>query len=70
MIWNNYRKHSFDQLKMSVKERPILLTEPPLNPYNYNRKTLVCIQEVKLQELFLIVEMEYVIAVLYSKDFQ
>lgn len=32
-------RHIFDQLKVSAKEHPILLTEPPLNPYNNRIKT-------------------------------
>lgn len=32
-------RHVFDQLKVSPKEHPILLTEPPLNPYENRIKT-------------------------------
>ena len=31
--------HIFDELKVSAKEHPILLTEPPLNPINNRIKT-------------------------------
>lgn len=32
-------RHVFDELKVSAKEHPILLTEPPLNPYSNRVKT-------------------------------
>jgi actin-related protein len=32
-------RHVFDELKASAKEHPILLTEPPLNPYSNRVKT-------------------------------
>ena len=32
-------RHIFDELKVSPKEHPILLTEPPLNPYSNRIKT-------------------------------
>ena len=31
--------YTFDQLKVSAKEHPVLLTEPPLNPYSNRIKT-------------------------------
>ena len=34
-IW----RYIFDELKVSSKEHPILLTEPPLNPYDNRMKT-------------------------------
>ena len=32
-------RHIFDELKVNPKEHPILLTDPPLNPYNNRTKT-------------------------------
>jgi len=34
-IWS----HIFDELKVSAKEHPILLTEPPLNPFKNRERT-------------------------------
>ena len=34
LLW----RHIFDELKVSPKEHPILLTEPPLNPYSNRLK--------------------------------
>ena len=34
-IWG----HVFDELKVSAKEHPILLTEPPLNPFKNRERT-------------------------------
>jgi centractin len=32
-------RHVYDELKASSKEHPVLLTEPPLNPYENRIKT-------------------------------
>lgn len=32
-------RHIFDELKVSAKEHPVLLTDPPLNPYSNRTKT-------------------------------
>ena len=40
--WNDMEaiwRHVFEELKVNPKEHPILLTEPPLNPYNNRIKT-------------------------------
>lgn len=34
-IW----RYIFDELKVSSKEHPVLLTEPPLNPFTNRTKT-------------------------------
>lgn len=31
--------HIFDELKVSAKEHPVLLTEPPLNPFKNRERT-------------------------------